>query len=844
MNFEKIIENIDLQEQILAEWALIRIEDLQKTDLQKALRIEAQLFTDASIGYMLDNFDSLFLIKLFQIISPSRMVPESGADNLNKMIAKWPEWEGREGQIATTIICKADPDAAVRLLRQYCEFEIPEFTLHGRWKGVMEGIAVLPQGIKIGPQRQIVASMLVDKCFEDDRDIKSFCEMHQTDIFKLAWESEHPQYKALLRRITLFSVTPDIFGYSDNLAEVLNIMGLGDLEYSILDYMIDIEEEVWPLDTDALKFYYDDAIPYRTIIQSADKIKKNYYTFIHALFKQYLNVIKDERIKTVLNELLNDKKGINRLRRKKQHHHFYNMIFASLMASVRKEKFDLTGPDGNSLSADQAVRLLTLDIKTNPAQNILTDFLKTQNKAEAVRSLTDTYDKTIDGYFSDAHLFRVMGALAYDEFLELLTEGLDSDFDYEDGEIEPLSDTAEKALLNYGERAADYLTAHFDSLEDEMAQYTALSIARKVGGHRGRLFVDKYFDVFWKLEKEFLLRTLEAFADEKYLKRLKPFVNKGQRLIDNAYLLISLLNQHPSEELRPFLKQYKQERKKQTELINSLLGEGFFDSKSEPYIDAELECQNCHDRYVYRLDKVCFSDNFKPYITQKIECLNCHKKADFKFTSRGNIAIAGELMRAKFRQEQGLGNMSEDGPFQYIQDIEAPVSSKKMNVHDAIDFHKRAIEKDPHNARNYIGLGNLYHDIEQYGKAGEAYNQAISIEPSYIQAYYMQAESADEAGDPDIAFDLLSQGLPYLKSFKYYQGAGPDKREFARAYCHSYNDMRNRTGSDAPLLEIPDVAKKSMRQTQPFVRKSKKTGRNDPCPCGSGKKYKKCCIDK
>jgi preprotein translocase subunit SecA len=23
-----------------------------------------------------------------------------------------------------------------------------------------------------------------------------------------------------------------------------------------------------------------------------------------------------------------------------------------------------------------------------------------------------------------------------------------------------------------------------------------------------------------------------------------------------------------------------------------------------------------------------------------------------------------------------------------------------------------------------------------------------------------------------------------------------------------------------------------------------KTGRNDPCPCGSGKKYKKCCLDK
>lgn len=26
------------------------------------------------------------------------------------------------------------------------------------------------------------------------------------------------------------------------------------------------------------------------------------------------------------------------------------------------------------------------------------------------------------------------------------------------------------------------------------------------------------------------------------------------------------------------------------------------------------------------------------------------------------------------------------------------------------------------------------------------------------------------------------------------------------------------------------------------VRKPNKTGRNDPCPCGSGKKYKKCCM--
>lgn len=30
-------------------------------------------------------------------------------------------------------------------------------------------------------------------------------------------------------------------------------------------------------------------------------------------------------------------------------------------------------------------------------------------------------------------------------------------------------------------------------------------------------------------------------------------------------------------------------------------------------------------------------------------------------------------------------------------------------------------------------------------------------------------------------------------------------------------------------------------KTPPYVREEPKVGRNDPCPCGSGKKHKKCC---
>ena len=43
------------------------------------------------------------------------------------------------------------------------------------------------------------------------------------------------------------------------------------------------------------------------------------------------------------------------------------------------------------------------------------------------------------------------------------------------------------------------------------------------------------------------------------------------------------------------------------------------------------------------------------------------------------------------------------------------------------------------------------------------------------------------------------------------------------------------TGTSAP--------DKTVKQ-QPVRNKDKKVGPNDPCPCGSGKKYKKCCMQK
>ncbi len=44
--------------------------------------------------------------------------------------------------------------------------------------------------------------------------------------------------------------------------------------------------------------------------------------------------------------------------------------------------------------------------------------------------------------------------------------------------------------------------------------------------------------------------------------------------------------------------------------------------------------------------------------------------------------------------------------------------------------------------------------------------------------------------------------------------------------------------------EKKDELYKEQKSSTTFKREGKKIGRNDPCPCGSGKKFKQCCMGK
>lgn len=104
--------------------------------------------------------------------------------------------------------------------------------------------------------------------------------------------------------------------------------------------------------------------------------------------------------------------------------------------------------------------------------------------------------------------------------------------------------------------------------------------------------------------------------------------------------------------------------------------------------------------------------------------------------------------------------------------------------------------------------------------------------------------------------EFVEQCLKAFESSKVLPGEIQVRKEELLAYLESLTQRLGIRLKIVHKLNAVDDARKSMREffgkekritrygssdDEPFLRTEPKIGRNDPCPCGSGKKYKKCC---
>ena len=82
-----------------------------------------------------------------------------------------------------------------------------------------------------------------------------------------------------------------------------------------------------------------------------------------------------------------------------------------------------------------------------------------------------------------------------------------------------------------------------------------------------------------------------------------------------------------------------------------------------------------------------------------------------------------------------------------------------------------------------------------------------------------------------------------MKEMSRWVGFQEEIKRPAPSFDNEINLSQKPSGNILHLSSKPSPVKKSFETPSEPIRAPQKIGRNDPCPCGSGRKYKKCCME-
>lgn len=215
--------------------------------------------------------------------------------------------------------------------------------------------------------------------------------------------------------------------------------------------------------------------------------------------------------------------------------------------------------------------------------------------------------------------------------------------------------------------------------------------------------------------------------------------------------------------------------------------------------------------------------------------------------------------------------------YNWVGDLEcAFLGTGKERAEERIEFCTTMLEKfEPVVSMGDCrsNLADLYYkSLDKKAEADALYEESVREEPYDIfgWANYARLYAEGSAADREKAYTIYKRGIEtvqealekdkeHLENEKvlhftgieilYNEIAGVCKSlgrdeeaaewsEKGRAVAESDREWRDSQEFDEPEFMPP------VWTSQETIIKGPKVGRNAPCPCGSGKKYKKCCLNK
>jgi len=776
-----------LNDAILMDWTLDRYRQARKGRSQRQEAMKQAWFDKLALRRWLNSDDQETLNRLFVHL------PQEWFANLGQAIGeRWNKWGGNLAYHSAPILARYQPDSAWR-----CFAEPPG----GRHRdiesilGIIRSLSVLPREEGLQLLKVIVKQVFAstEDSFTRELELSELVSASLALDSVVALEVIKAQLKEINREREwnqlLDKVARSFFGHS---------------VYRQL--ASDIRKGVTQQDFQQLEAFFREETPLGQIDQlSREKAALDDLT---ELVDRFL----DEQDRTVV-------RLITETTRSKQFAERRDTISDCLIGVIAAACECKTLDTGN-ISLQEAVQLLASDLAEPRHFEALLARLRMFDQEEVTPVLVETLEWERPTYGS-MWVAEAMGQLGWDKFITPLTAAMCEDC----GDF--LCEAAKHALIRIGEPAQGYMIHHWDSLDSSQRIY-GLSVIEAVGGGPATLFAFLRYDELFHDDPENWCQLALSVPDLRLLELLEQHLPRQQRLFDETFYQMARLLEVAHPDLESIAERVQKAQADMQAHRAALQRRDWFNQT----LMLELNCPDCGDSNEYEVQHVAVNADSKDadlILADEFPCASCGHWVDFEFTSGAHLAITAELLKM-----DSEGGKEHAGQSKTLITAEAPYYGKRLPVGEVVSRCKESVANNPNSISDWLRLGFCYHQVLSRSRHGLGYvEKALVLEPNAVEAVLQKADAMAVRGENEEAFQLLDQALASKEHWRFFLTDVASPAQLTAQFAGLYNELLGRLGRiDQARLHAS------------FLGTSKKVGRNDPCPCGSGKKYKKCCLGK
>ncbi|WP_242482598.1 SEC-C metal-binding domain-containing protein [Thiocystis violacea] len=776
-----------LTDPTLMDWALSRLHDTQGGTLSQGMPPPTSWLDTDTLQHWLESGDGNMIARLFSVLPA-----ECFAGLKGRIAEHWPLWRGRLAEDSAVVLAQLDPEVAWTCFTQDPSHSDRDNDVA---LGIVRSLHLLP------PDRaRVLLQDLARKAADPEGDEWQRGRLRSSlFLYGLAIDAE-PLLPLLRSRFSADLGPPSL---SEDLATIDAAL-CGDHSYrelasDIAEHRTDqafaslahLFRDDAPLDQ--LDLWCKEAIDPRDPMDLAERsvqgeARPAVLAVIESLRDRPLGLLSAPVV---------------------------NFCISSIAAAHAREDIE-----AETLPLQAVIELLAVDLSPPRHFDALLARLRDFEPAQVTAELKAALEREAPTY-GGVTLARVMGHLGWEDFIPALIESLGED----QGDL--LQSEAERALARIGEPAGLALLERWDTLDSSQRLYATGTISTMGGEPAVRLVLEHEADLMDDSPAEWSEIVVSA-PDPRLLAHLEPMLKRRQDWIDRPFYVLGRLLGSDHPELETIGERARAHRQAQAASI-AALKRGELGTASDK-LTLQLKCPECGDSNLYDVRRIAV-DETDPHsrlvIAEEIPCASCGRYTDLAETQEAKLAIFGELLRLT-RLSAGKSPVKS----QVLLRILGMRDGRKLPVGQLLSDSEAAVEEDPNRVGEWLRLAHCYQQLLERPRLAARFRaEALQREPNAVEGVLLEASALTKDGEDARAFELLDAALAAKERWRFFVTDIQQPAGVAKDFASLYNHLSRRLGrNDRPTLEASLL-------TQP-----KKVGRNDPCPCGSGKKYKKCCL--